>query len=487
MFIRLRDDERGLAMVIALLVSFVLLTLATVVVAQSIHDSQSSGLDRRRLESINAAEAGDNYYYAYLQSTTVTTLNCQPVTQTIASAPATASFTATPTFYDATGTVMPCSSPTPFTSTYYPASVAISTTGTVTSQTPRTMQTYIRLTPVYGGFGQAILSQSGATFPNNFDIYGNNGNDGDIYILTGNLAISNTPHVRGNVYVPAGSANISGNSNITGTLWANGSIVLSNPAIISTNVITSTGTISGSGSIGGNATAASTITGVTVAGTRYANTVSPTPPTQTFPKITYGGVDKTGYTIHTFSGAGACTLAQTFVESTFGGSPGLTGNHIVYITGATPCTYSNSNNSTVNMKGNLMIISDWGINISQKSTWAATTANTSAYFISTWRADGNTTLAHDACGTVPTPWTSSTKSIATGNNTDFNTNAQAFFYSPCTVTMANQSNFYGQVMGDPVSISNQFTMTYRPVLVPGYGTVTSFKEDIAYVREVANP
>ena len=53
--------------------------------------------------------------------------------------------------------------------------------------------------------------------------------------------------------------------------------------------------------------------------------------------------------------------------------------------------------------------------------------------------------------------------------------------------MANQSNFYGQVMGDPVQIINQFTMTYRPVLVPGYGTVSSFKEDIAYVREVANP
>jgi Tfp pilus assembly protein PilX len=478
-FARIRDDERGIAMVIALLVSMVLLTLATVVVAQSIHDVESSGLDRRRLQSVNAAEAGNNYYYAYLQSTTVTTLNCQPVTQTIATAPATASFTSTPTFYDATGTAMPCSSPTPFTSTYYPSAVAITTTGTVTNQTPRTMQTYIRLTPVYGGFGQAILSQSGANFPNNFDIYGNNGNDGDIYILTGDLTISNTPHVRGNVYVPAGSASISGNSNITGTLWANGGITMANAAVISTNAISSTGTISGAGSIGGNATAASTITGVTVAGTSYPNTVSPTPPTQPFPRITYGGIDKTGYTIHTFSGAGACASARTFVESTFGG---LSGNHLVYITGTTPCTYTNTNNSIVSMPGNLMIVSDWGIDISNKSTWAATTANTSVYFISSWRADGNIALTHDDCGSG-----SSSKTISTGNNTDFNTNAQAFFYSPCTVSMSNQSNFYGQVMGDPVQINNQFTMTYRPVLVPGFGTVTSFKEDIAYVREVANP
>ena len=273
MLTRIRDDERGIAMVIALLVSMVLLTLATVVVAQSIHDVEGSGLDRRRLQSVNAAEAGNNYYYAYLQSTTVTTLNCQPVTQAIATAPATASFTSTPTFYDATGTVMPCSSATPFTSTYYPSAVAITTTGTVTNQTPRTMQTYIRLTPVYGGFGQAILSQSGATFPNNFDIYGNNGNDGDIYILTGDVTVSNTPHIRGNVYVPAGSANVSGNSNISGTLWANGNVVMSNPTSVSTNVISSTGTIWRKGSIGGNATAASTISGVTVSGTSYANTI----------------------------------------------------------------------------------------------------------------------------------------------------------------------------------------------------------------------
>ena len=43
MLTRIRDDERGIAMVIALLVSMVLLTLATVVVAQSIHDVEGSG------------------------------------------------------------------------------------------------------------------------------------------------------------------------------------------------------------------------------------------------------------------------------------------------------------------------------------------------------------------------------------------------------------------------------------------------------------
>src|SRR6185436_8629407 len=59
MLTRLRDEERGMAMVIALIVSMVLLTLATVIVAQSVHDAESSGMDRRRLQSVNAAEAGN--------------------------------------------------------------------------------------------------------------------------------------------------------------------------------------------------------------------------------------------------------------------------------------------------------------------------------------------------------------------------------------------------------------------------------------------
>src|SRR5262249_24659104 len=163
----------------------------------------------------------------------------------------------TPTFYDASTpnpNVMSC----PFSSSNYPASVLISTTGTVAGQVPRTMQTYVRLTPVYGGFGAAVLPNNGANFPNNFDIYGNSGNDGDVYILNGDLTITNTPHVRGNVFVPNGGASISNNSNIQGNLWANTNITVNNPASVTGNVISSTGSIGGSGSIGGTATAATT-------------------------------------------------------------------------------------------------------------------------------------------------------------------------------------------------------------------------------------
>ncbi len=460
------NDEEGMAMVIALMVSFVLLLLSITVVAQSIHAVNGSSYDRRRLTSLDAAEAGGNYYYAYLQSIPAASVSCSALTQTIASSPVAASFTATPTFYDAstpTPNVMTC----PFTDATYPASVLVNTTGTVSGQTPRTMQTYIRLTPVYSGFGEAVLAGSGTSLGNNFDIYGNSGNDGDFYVLTGDLTITNSPHIRGNVYVPNGSATMSNNSNIIGNLWANTNVTINNPATVSGNAISSTGSISGSGSIGGTATAATTITGVSVTGTKFPNTVSPTPPTQVFPQITYTASDNAnwvgaGYTVVTYSGAGACANAKTFVD---GGS--WTTDTVVRITGGTPCTYTDKNGGNVNH--NLAIISDWGFDVS-KSSWNGASTTKNLNFISIWPSNG--------C-----PSGASNKDITVDNLTTFNSFVQVSFYTPCTANMGNHNNFYGQVLAGTVSISNNWTMTYRPVLIPGYGTITSFREDIAYVRE----
>ncbi len=73
--------------------------------------------------------------------------------------------------------------------------------------------------------------------------------------------------------------------------------------------------------------------------------------------------------------------------------------------------------------------------------------------------------------------------LTVGNNTNFNSFVDVFFYTPCSATMQNQNAFAGQVMATNVSIENNFEMNYKPVLVPGSGEITGFKQDIAYVRE----
>ena len=91
---RIRSSgEEGVAMVIALLVSMVLLILSSVIVAQSIRQRAVEWLQPAKADIGGGGRVRGNYY-ALLQSTPVVALSCNPVTQPIASAPAAASFTA---------------------------------------------------------------------------------------------------------------------------------------------------------------------------------------------------------------------------------------------------------------------------------------------------------------------------------------------------------------------------------------------------------
>ena len=185
--------------------AFVVLLLTTVVVAQSIHSLESSGYDRERLLSVNAAEAGTNQWYAYLQSTPALSMSADPgcsastgalsIAQTVQSGPSPAAFNAVGTFYAADGaTTMSCKT---FTDTNYPSFVKVRSTGTINGSPNRTLETYVRLTPNYGGFGAAILAVNGTTITNSFTINGNSGNDGDMFFLNGNFRVTNSMQLSG--------------------------------------------------------------------------------------------------------------------------------------------------------------------------------------------------------------------------------------------------------------------------------------------------
>ena len=85
-----------------------------------------------------------------------------------------------------------------------PAYVKVESIGTAEGEAPRTMETYAALTPIYTGFGAAIMTASPTSFNNNFQVNGQSGNDGDVYVLNGDLTITSSPVIYGNVYVPNG-------------------------------------------------------------------------------------------------------------------------------------------------------------------------------------------------------------------------------------------------------------------------------------------
>jgi hypothetical protein len=489
MLIRLRRSEDGMAMVVSMLVVFVVLLLSTVVVARAISSSGTSAYNRSRLQSVNAAEAGLNHFYSHLTTVDVDELSCLPVTETLDTAPGTATFTATPTFYDADGDPFACaeSDPTPFNDNVYPAAVLVESQGSTEGEAPRTMQTYMLLTPIREGFQAAIVANGsgGLALTNNMTLNGNEANDADIFVPNGPLTINNQPNLYGNVYVggscPDGvtcSLTMSNSSKIWGNAWAYHGIAMSNPASIVGNAISSIGSMTGSGSIGGNATAGGTIaaggpSGLNVGGTRSPNTTSPAPPIQAFPEIrwvpeywTNPPDGSTGYTIHTYT---SCSAARTFVLSTT-----HQGNTVVYIDNP-DCYISFVNNDRINFDGNLAIVTRGGISMSQRVEWTGVGSKRDLFFMSVWQ---------DSL-TYPSACDTGKYNVGDSNNVYY-TNVNVSFYSPCTVNIANRSNMSGQVIARNVQIDNSFTMNFKPVLVPGYGSIVGFRQDIVYLREISN-
>jgi hypothetical protein len=481
MLTRLREEERGIAMIIAVSVAFVILILSTVVVAQSIHSLESSGYDRERLLSINAAEAGTNQWYAYLQSTPAMSMaadtGCSAsgtlsIAQTVQSGPSAAAFNAVGTFYAADGTTtMSCKT---FTDTNYPSFVKVRSTGTINGSPNRTLETYVRLTPNYGGFGAAILAVNGTTITNSFTINGNSGNDGDMYFLNGNFRVTNSMTLSGNIYVPNGTAQIENTSTVKGNVWANGTVTLQNSATIQGDALSSTGSITGTGTINDDATAAGSVvtTNLTIGGIVTEGVTMPAVPTQVFPQITSSTSAwiASGYTLvdlSTSTGATLCAKARDWIMNRWSTS-GIT-NALIRINAT--CAFANNNNDTFSIPGNLAILSDGGFTFSQQSNWNGTTGTVKQiHFISVY----STTCP----GTTPPG-----KDISVGQNTNFNTFTNVSFYTPCLATMSNQNAFSGQVLSKDVSLGNNYKMAYKPVLVPGITGITGFKQDIAYIHE----
>ena len=282
MLTRIRDEERGLAMVVALMVVFVVLLLSTVVAAQSIHNGNASGYDRRRLQSVGAAEAGLNYFYNYLEQTAVSTLSTRcgvvtaglcsgnplPDTQpvTVAISPGTATFTVTPTFYSDSSGVTPFAGT--ISDTVYPHSVKIVSGGTTNGQTTRTMESFMSIAAVSGGFKGAVVTNNTINLVNSFTISGYSANDGDVYVTCStspcNAALtSGTQTIKGNLYVSDGSLTISTGVHIYGNVWSKNALLINQPQVqIDGSATSSASSINvSSGAVTGAGTYCTTVSG----------------------------------------------------------------------------------------------------------------------------------------------------------------------------------------------------------------------------------
>jgi hypothetical protein len=477
MLIKLRRDERGIAMVLAITVTFVVLLLSLFVVQLAIHDVDQSGYDRRRLLSVNAAEAGINDYYAYLggllrggTQNTLSTVECS-LNASVSTGPNEADYSATIQFYNASGAGVACPPP----GGAVPAAVKITSTGHAPSGLPRVMESYSQLVPVYGGTTAALLSNGNTSLSNKLTLNGFDGSDADAYV-NGSLTITNNQSFAGSLYVQ-GSVSISNGSLVDGTLWALNGITM-NQGVVNGDAFSTTGSISISNPavIYGDAKAAGAIGNTSqVKGSSFPNTSGiGNPPSQSLPALPYD-LDKwttAGYQLANSAPFTSCSSAKSWITNPANLLAGT--SFVVRI--AASCDLAFNGNETISLPGNLAILTDGSITMSNHPTWQSVGGDHALYLISVNSVAGSCTGG-------------TSKNITTSNQTEFKNLASpnrldVFMYTSGTVSLSNLSAMNGQVYGCPVNAANQTTLNYVPVFVPGLTTVTGFRQNVQYVREV---
>jgi cytoskeletal protein CcmA (bactofilin family) len=495
---RIHDDERGIAMVLAVSVLVIVFALGVVAVELSIHNVGGSAFDRKRTQAIDAAEAGLDSFFSQLTTTSSAAMPCPVsagnpnVSVDLPTDPA-AHFDVYASFYNewppAASPDLTCAQ---VQAGAIPQAALVKSVGTaVTTTTPtkvvRTMESTIHLSPIYGGLNKAIFSDTQLSFQNKFTLNGNVGNDGDVY-TNGNFDLGNNTLIKGTVYAQ-GSATIA-QGVINANVWAGNAVSLSSGIQVQGNVTSSTSsiTLSNNSTVFGNAKAGTTVSGGTVKGTITQNSPSGPPPQIPLPKYCWPGCDQAGnpntvtqqayldagYTVKSYT---SCATAATDINNWFGASGG---DYVVLLNGSTGCPFNQWSKNTINIKGNLAIYCT-ACDANGVNNWFTTSNNTTIqgtgsspytlYLVRPWQSG----LACSA----------NTPNFSSGNLTKWN-NLSLFVYTPCRIDFANNNanGVNGQLIGGTVNITNQCTFNFVPVVAPGF-LLIGYNSAVSYIREIA--
>jgi hypothetical protein len=466
-------DDRGIAMITAILVMLTVVSLSTVSFQLATHNLDQSTNERRSVQAIHASEAGLDRFLDYIANQApIASPACSLPTEALTTSPA-ASFTVTATYYltdDGTGTAYGtgnCAPPS------VPLSAKIHSVGTSSGKT-RTMEAFLGLSATPGGqplTTGAVFAYGTATWSGSATILGNP-DDADLYSV-GDLNLSGGGTIKGNVSTQ-GNLTLGGTTDVKKDVVAKLSTILKGGAVVRGLARSSTSTISNAGTIYGNAYYCQTpAPGPIVLGSKIAECPSPTlPATRTFPVFTYdaaawqlpgAGGDPLGYdTTHTFTN---CTSAETFIRT------GIT-DHKSYVVRIND-TCALKLTGSLPIMGNLAIISNGDLQLSGGADFerASGAPNPSHLF-----------LMFD----ILSPPGCTTTGISATGSTTVGSGIDAVLYTPCDVKFAGGAfSVTGQVFGKNVNFSSTSSIQYTTVTIPG-ANATGFREALRYRREITN-
>ncbi len=457
-FLHERSGAGGNAMLIAVLVTSVCMSAVVVGVQLAVVASRSSGVDRQRVLAVNAAEAGIDSGYTAIQAAG-TNLPCSLSSGDVHSAPDTASYSGTVTYYDAAGVVMAC----PLAGAV-PAQAVIRSTATTNtlggsgSRPTRVMEALINLAPVSGtGLDKVIFANGLLDASVAVSTVGNAGANADIY-SNNNINCGVAMNVAGSVY---SQGDISGNTscNVAGNVWAKGNANMSGVStVVSGFAKAGTGAVNIGigGVVTGNLYAGGSITySGCLAGRCFPNASPGPPPVQAFPIIRSDAATMAawtapapgpGYTL--YDDNVNCGTLWSRIRDTYAktGTPTLL---------RTTCAISFPVAATVVLGNDLAIFGKAGFYAGVAAAFSTNSAVTRKLH---W------IVPYDAAAALPC----TSPSISTDVSFAVSSTIAMFTYSPCDMSFNVAGTMTGQVYGgSKVTPSVAYTIRYQSV--PTYG------------------
>lgn len=466
-----RRDERGVALVTAIMVGFVGTMFVTTMMYVSFHNQTSSARNRSWGQALHVAESGVHAAIAYLQNSAgVVPAGVQSGTTEEGS-------------YQYTITAQPRNR--------YQID-AVGSVGTAsTTQSSRRLR--VTMAPPIS-FKYALFSLSDVTTKNNNTVCGDIWANTYVEVYNGDSVLASTDPScpaggtggSGNVAAATSYISMSNNSTIAGDAWSGGydtsnyAISMSNGARILGNAKASSSTpscaddpsntkykIGSSGTVSGSATAWGTISS-TVTGTKTPNTCTAAPATKPIPTYTFNSANYPAGTVRTYSFP---TDYATFNSYIAANKNNLSGTF--YITGG-GASYPVSLDGTT-VTGDLTVVATASPIDMTSGGMGASGSGDKIVVLASWYAapaSGCTTTGGnpaDCAVGFKNNFSMSSSSLSGGNNT------AVLIYAPNgPVAFKNNAEFHGAVYANNIQVKNNMNVAYDARLdqIVGFGNAT---------------
>jgi len=464
-----------MALISAIMVMLVGTVLGIGALAMAQHSLNTTVVSRKQVQSIGGAEAGLNLAMNGLQSAV------PPCSQsgTLSSGPTTSTYSVAITYYgttDGSGSPLSCSAVQAGTS--IPLTAELTSTGNTSAAGfgSRVMHSLVRMQPVPSpAFDKAIFSQGNLTFNNKSTVNGDGANNANVY-TNSTFTCTNNEYFYGNLY-SQGDIIGSNTCGASGDWWAAGKISATGNGAIGGNLFaagcndttkgcasnaSTAGTIglSSNYNVAKNAIAKGTISptpcgaGRVIQGTCSTSANQPPPPYTPFPTVDFD--------------AGAWTAAgYSVLDLTASSCPAFTAASLAALSTPTVvktnCNVNWGASNTWTFKTDIAVMATGGLGATNQVNFQSSTSTPHNFYM---------IVPSHLFGTqTATTCNSNSGNIKFTNQTTINSTSNplvSFIYTPCNVTINNNQSQVGQVYGGgAVAITNQFTLNYQSLTVPG--------------------